>query len=96
MTRMIRMAVMTSMRGMTGLIKMTGMTWVTVASHADILRGSSCVPAPLMSAEPKDKFLSHCLQISAGDHMQIIRDPISPVELKVLTNETHMPKLGRV
>ena len=50
-----------------------------VASHADVLRGSSRVPAPRTSAEPKDKFLSHCSQISAGDHMQIIGDPIGAV-----------------
>ena len=48
-------------------------------SHADVLRGSSRVLAPQTSAEPKDKFLSHCSQISAGDHMQIIGDPIGAV-----------------
>ena len=53
-----------------------------VYSHADVLRGSSHVPAPLTSAEPKDKFLSLCLQISAGDHMQIIGEPIGAVEVK--------------
>ena len=53
-----------------------------VASHKDILWGSSCVPAPLTFVEPKDKFLSLCSQISAGDHMQIIGDPISAVEAK--------------
>ena len=57
-----------------------------VASHAEVLRGSSCVPAPLTSAELRDEFLSHCSQISAGDHMQIIGDPIGAVELKVLTS----------
>ena len=57
---------------------------------------TSRVPARLTSAEPKDKFLSHCLQISAEDHMQIIRDPISAVEVKVLTSQTHMCKLSRV
>ena len=67
-----------------------------VASHADVLRGSSRVPAPRTSAEPKDKFLSHCSQISAGDHMQIIRDPIGAVEVKVLTSQAHTYKLGRV
>ena len=61
-----------------------------MASHADVLRGSSRVPAPLTSAEPKDKFLSHCSQISAGDHMQIIGDPIGAVEIKVLTSQTHI------
>ena len=65
-----------------------------IASHADVLRGSSRVPAPLTSAEPKDKFLSHCSQISAGDHMQIIGDPIGAVEVKVLTSQTHTYKLG--
>ena len=51
-----------------------------------------------MSAELKDKSLSHCLQISAGDHMQIIGDPIGAVEVQVLTSQTHtyMYKLGRV
>ena len=64
-----------------------------VASHVDILRGSSRVPAPRMSAELKDKFLSHCTQISAGDHMQIIGEPIGAVEVKVLTSQTHTYKL---
>ena len=39
-----------------------------------VLKGSSRVPAPRTSAEPKDKILSHCLQESAGDQMQIIED----------------------
>ena len=43
-----------------------------LASLADLFRGSSRVPAPQTSAQPKDKFLSHCSQISPGDHMQII------------------------
>ena len=47
-----------------------------LASHADVLRGSSRVPAPRTSAELKDKFLFHCSQISAGDHMQIIGDSV--------------------
>ena len=59
-----------------------------VASHADVLRGSSRVPAPRTSAELKDKFLSHCSQISAGDHMQIIGDPIGAVEVKVFKPNT--------
>ena len=67
-----------------------------LAFHADVLRGSSRVAAPLMSAEPKDKFPSHFSQISAGDHMQIIGDPISVVEVKVLTRQTHTYKFGRV
>ena len=67
-----------------------------LASHAHVLRSLSRVPAPLTSAEPKDKFLSHCSQISAGDHMQIIGDPIGAVEVKVLTSQTHTCKLGRV
>ena len=29
------------------------------------------------------------LQISDGDHMQIIGDPIGAVEVKVLTRQTH-------
>ena len=62
----------------------------SVASHADVLSGSSRVPAPRTYAESKDKFLSHCSQISAGDHMQIIGDPIGPVEVKVLTSQTHI------
>ena len=62
---------------------------LNVASHADVLRGSSRVPAPRTSAEMKDKFLSHCSQISAGDHMQIIGDPIGAVEVKVLRSQTH-------
>ena len=53
-----------------------------IASHADVLRGLSQVPVPRTSAETEDKFLSHCLQISAGDHMQIIGDPIGAVEVK--------------
>ena len=44
------------------------------------------VAAPRTSAQLKDKFLSHCSQISAGDHMQIIGDPITVVEEKVLTS----------
>ena len=67
-----------------------------VASHADVLRGSSHVPAPLTSTEPKNKFLSHCSQILAGDHMQIIGDPIGAVEVKVLISQTHTYKLGIV
>ena len=66
-----------------------------LASH-DVLRGLSCIPAPQTSAELKDKFLSHYSQISAGDHMQIIRDPIGAVEVKVLTSQTHTYKLCRV
>ena len=50
-----------------------------LASHADVLRGSSGVPAQRTPAEPKDKSLSHYSQISAGDHMQIIGDPIGAV-----------------
>ena len=64
--------------------------------QADVLRGSTRVPAPRTSAELKDKFLSHCSQISAGDHMQIIGDPIGAVEVKVLTSQTHTYKLCRV
>ena len=60
-----------------------------LASHADVLRGSSRVSASQTSAEPKDKFLSLCSQISDGDHIQIIGDPIGAVEVKVLTN-THV------
>ena len=73
-------------------------TWVrySIASHVDVLRGSSRVPAPLTSAEPKNTFLSYCSQISTGDHMQIIGDPISAVEVNVLTSQTHTYKLGRV
>ena len=59
-----------------------------LASHADVLRGSSCVPARRTSAELN----SHCSQISAGDHLQIIRDPIGDVEVKVLTSQTHTYK----
>ena len=63
-----------------------------------VLQGATIttVPAPLTSAEPIDTFLSHCSQISAGDRMQIIRDPIDTVEVKVLTSQTHTYKLGRV
>ena len=67
-----------------------------IASHADVLRGSSRVPAQRTSAEPKDKFLSHCSQISASDHMQIIEDPIGAVEVKVWTSQKHTYKLRRV
>ena len=69
---------------------------VLVASRGDVLGGSSRVPAPLRSGERKDNFLSHCSQISAGDHMQIIGDPIGAVEVKVLMSQTHTYKLGRV
>ena len=67
-----------------------------LASRADDLRDSLRVPAPRTSAELKDKFLSHCSQISAGDHMQIIEDPIGAVQVKVLTSQTHTYKLCRV
>ena len=67
-----------------------------LASHVDVLRGSSCIPAPQTSAELKDKFLSHCSQISAEDHMQIIRDPIGAVKVKVLTSQTHTYNLCRM
>ena len=66
-----------------------------IASRADVLGGSSRVPAPRTSAEPKDKFFSHCSQISAGDHMQqIIGDPTGTVDVKVLTSKTHTYRLG--
>ena len=65
------------------------------ASHADVLRGSSRVPAPRTSAEQQDNFLSHCLQISAGDHMHIIGDPIGAVDVKVLKSQTLTYKLCR-
>ena len=48
----------------------------TVASCANVLRGSSSVPTLLMSTGLKDKFLSHCSQKSPGDHKQTIGDPI--------------------
>ena len=68
----------------------------SIASPADILRRASRVPSPRTSAELKDKFLSHCSQISAGAHTQIIGDPIGAVEVKVLTSQTHTYKLCRV
>ena len=68
----------------------------SIASHVDVLRGSLPVPALLTSAEPRNTFLFYCSQISAGDHMQIIGDPIGAVEVKVLTSQTHTYKLGRV
>ena len=43
-----------------------------IASHVDILKGSSRVLAPLTSAELKNAFLSYCSKISAGDHMHHI------------------------
>ena len=68
----------------------------SIASPADILRRASRVPSPRTSVELKDKFLSHCSQISAGNHTQIIGDPIGAVEVKVLTSQTHTYKLCRV
>ena len=66
-----------------------------IASRADVLRGSSSVPAPRTSAEPKHKFFSHSSQMSAGDHMQqIIGDPTGTVDVKVLTSKTHTYRLG--
>ena len=60
-----------------------------LASHADVLRGSSRVPAPLTSAETTSgKFLSHCSQISVGAPVEIIAEPIGAVEVKVLTSQT--------
>ena len=59
-----------------------------LAFHAYVLRGLSRVHAPLTYIEPEDKFLSHCSQISAGDHMHIIGGLISAV--KVLTSQTGM------
>ena len=70
--------------------------WNRLASQEDVLRGSSRVHAPWASAELKDKFFSHCSQTSAGDHMQIIGDPIGAVEVKVLTSQTHKYKLCRL
>ena len=64
--------------------------------YADVRRGSSRVPAPSTSAEPKVKFLSHCSQISGDDHIKIIGDPIGAVEVKMLTSQTHTYKLSRV
>ena len=64
-----------------------------LASHVDVLRGLSCIPAPQTSAELKDIFLSHCSQISAGDHMQIIRDPIGAVEVSVDKPNTYVQAL---
>ena len=60
--------------------KNSGLVTTLVTSHADVLRGSKRVPAPRTSAEPKDKFLSHCSQISASDHMQIVGDPVGAVQ----------------
>ena len=77
-------------------VNISSITVGNLASQADVLRGSSRVPAPRTSAEPKDKFLSYCSQISAGDHIQIIGDPIGAVEVKVLTSQTHTYKLCRV
>ena len=34
------------------------------------------------------KFLSHCSQISAGTHVQIMGEPIGAVEVKMLTSQT--------
>ena len=62
-------------------VRLTPHTDFFIVSHADVLRVSSRVPAPRTSAELKDKFLSHCSQISAGDHMQITGDPIGAVEV---------------
>ena len=47
-----------------------------IASPADILRGVSNVPYPRTSADLSRKFLSHCSQISVGEHVQIIAEPI--------------------
>ena len=63
-----------------------------LASHADVLRASTRVPAPRTSAELKNKFLSQTKQTSAGDHMQIIGDPIGAAEVKVLECDT-WPKI---
>ena len=41
-----------------------------------ILRGASRVPAPRTSAYLGRKFLSHFSQISVGEHVQIIAEPI--------------------
>ena len=64
-----------------------------VASPADILRRASRVSSPQTSAELKDKFLSHCSQISTGDHMQIIKDPIGAVEVSVDKPNTYVQAL---
>ena len=64
-----------------------------LASHADVRRGSSGIPAPRTSADPQDKFFSHFSQIMAGDHIEIIGDPIGAVEVKVLTIQTHVQAL---
>ena len=65
-----------------------------VASHADVLRGSSRVPAPRTSAEPKDKFLSHCSQYQLE-----ITCRLSEIQLALLkskcSSQTHRYKLCR-
>ena len=38
------------------------------------------------------KFLFHCLQIPAGAHVQIMGEPISAVEVKMLTSQTRRTK----
>ena len=53
-----------------------------LSSQVDVLRGSSRFPPPRTSA---GKFLSHCSQIFAGAHVQIIGELIGAVEVKVLT-----------
>ena len=41
-----------------------------------VLRGLSHIPVPQMPAETSGEFLSHCLQISAGAHVQIVGEAI--------------------
>ena len=67
---------------------------ICIASHTEVLRGLSRVPAPRMSAEMSSKFPpSPCSQISAGAHTQIIGEPISTDEVKVLTGQKRHPSL---
>ena len=53
-----------------------------------VLRGLSHIPVPQMPAETSGEFLSHCLQISAGAHVQIVGEAIGTIEVKALTSQT--------
>ena len=59
-----------------------------IASYADVLRGLSRVSPHECLLKQVVKFLSHCSQISAGTHVQIMGEPIGAVEVKMLTSQT--------
>ena len=54
-----------------------------IAFHADVLRGFVSGSCPTRAV----KFLSRCLKIPGGAYVQIIREPIGAVKVKMLTSQ---------